>query len=154
SEAAVSRFASFDTALGRCGVAWTEAGILRLELSTSETRAETEPPPWVRELIVRVQRHLAGDVQDLSSARVDLTRVPAFHAKVYEALRLVPAGQTVTYGELAKRVGAPDAVRAVGQAMKKNPIPLVIPCHRVLAAKGAGGFTAPGGVATKERLLA
>ena len=81
--------------------------------------------------------------------------VPAFDARVYaEALKLRP-GETVTYGELARRAGAPGAARAVGQAMGHNPFAPIVPCHRVVAADGSlGGFSAAGGAATKQRLLA
>jgi methylated-DNA-[protein]-cysteine S-methyltransferase len=72
---------------------------------------------------------------------------------VYQALRAVGAGRTVTYAELAALAGSPGAVRAVGQALARNPCPLVVPCHRVVAAGGAGGFTAPGGLETKRWLL-
>ncbi len=77
----------------------------------------------------------------------------AFRREVYEALRQVPAGSTVSYGELAARVGRPKAARAVGRAMATNQVPIAIPCHRVLAANGAlGGFT--GGLHLKRALLA
>jgi methylated-DNA-[protein]-cysteine S-methyltransferase len=103
----------------------------------------------------KIARHLDGDAQDLSQIPLDFAKAPPFHRKVYAALLSVPSGKTVTYAELARRAGSPGAVRAVGQAMAKNPIPIVVACHRVLAAgNGAGGFSAPGGTATKTRLLA
>ena len=81
--------------------------------------------------------------------------VPEFHRRVYEAARAIPPGNTLSYGDIAKRVGAPGAARAVGQALGRNPFPIVVPCHRVLAAGGKiGGFSAQGGVATKRRMLA
>lgn len=84
-----------------------------------------------------------------------LENVPPFHRKVYRALCKVPAGKTVTYAELAKRVGSPGAARAVGQAMARNPWPIIIPCHRVVAGNGKlGGYSGRGGVATKRALLA
>jgi O-6-methylguanine DNA methyltransferase len=74
---------------------------------------------------------------------------------VYQAAREIPAGATATYGELARRVGTPRDARAVGRALGMNPFPIVVPCHRVIAAGGKlGGFSAPGGVATKRRMLA
>jgi methylated-DNA-[protein]-cysteine S-methyltransferase len=160
-----SSFTLFDTAIGTCAVAWNPVGIVRFQLPEAEpaaTRArvaanaaEGKPPAWVEDVIDRVRRHLAGEVQDLSNVKVDLREVPAFHAKVYEALRAVPAGKTVTYAELARAAGSPGAVRAVGQSMAKNPIPVVIPCHRVLGASDKpGGFSAYGGVETKAKLLA
>ena len=156
----------FDTPLGKVGVAWGSAGLTALRLP-ARTPRETErslaqaagtsratPPDWVDPVLEAIAYHLGGDVQDFTEVRLDVSGEPAFHRRVYEELRLVPAGRTVTYAELARRAGAPDAARAVGQAMKTNPLPLLIPCHRVLAAGGrSGGFSAPGGVATKERLL-
>ena len=86
---------------------------------------------------------------------LDLESVPAFHRRVYEVARTIKPGTTLSYGEVASRVGEPDAARAVGQALGRNPIPIIVPCHRVLAAHGGtGGFSAPGGTATKLRLLA
>ncbi|MCA9621563.1 MAG: methylated-DNA--[protein]-cysteine S-methyltransferase [Myxococcales bacterium] len=91
----------------------------------------------------------------LAAVPVDLAAVSPFARRVYTALRDVPPGSTVSYGELARRAGSPGGARAIGRTMAQNPIPLVIPCHRVLAAGGKpGGFSAPGGVATKEKLLA
>ena len=95
-----------------------------------------------------------GETIDLSLIPLDLHGVSVFHQRVYEAARRIPLGQTSTYGALADVVGAPGGARAVGQAMGRNPVPLLVPCHRVLAADGGmGGFSAPGGVATKRRLL-
>jgi methylated-DNA-[protein]-cysteine S-methyltransferase len=86
---------------------------------------------------------------------LDLTGVSPFHAQVYDAARAIAWGQTASYGELARRVGAPGAARAVGQAMGRNPVPIIIPCHRVLASgHKLGGFSAFGGAGTKQRLLA
>ena len=161
----MNSFSLFDTAIGTCGLAWSDAGIVRFQLPEadpaatrarlSDLAAEGPPPRWVAEVIARVQRHLAGDLQDLSAVRVDLSRVPAFHAKVYAVLRTIPPGSTVTYADLARAAGSPGAVRAVGQSMAKNPVPVLVPCHRVLGANGRpGGFSAYGGVATKARLLA
>lgn len=113
------------------------------------------PPPAVAELIKKIQAHLQGARQDFSEVMVDLGGVPSFAQQVYNATRKIPAGQTMTYGELAKAMARPGAARAVGQALGRNQIPLIIPCHRVLAAGGkAGGFSAPGGLVTKARLLA
>lgn len=102
-----------------------------------------------------LQRYLAGTREDFSDIAVDLAGIGPFHAKVYAALRTVGWGEVTSYGALARAVGEPDAARAIGQAMGQNPVPVVIPCHRVLAAGGkVGGFSAPGGAATKRRLLA
>jgi len=113
------------------------------------------PPPAIAELIKKIQVHLQGVRQDFSEVKVDLGSVPPFAQQVYNATRKIPAGQTMTYGQLAKAIDRPGAARAVGQALGRNQIPLIIPCHRVLAAGGkAGGFSAPGGLVTKALLLA
>lgn len=161
-------FALFATPIGHCGIAWSGDGIVGLQLPTAgvrETRArmrarfpsasEAEPPAGVAGAIAAIGRLLAGEAVDLTSVGLDMGGVPEFHRAVYEAARAVAPGTTVTYGELAARVGAPGAARAVGQALGRNPFPIVVPCHRVLAAGNkAGGFTATGGVETKLRMLA
>ena len=162
------RYCLFDTALGTVGVAWSERGLTRLQLPES-TRAATErrlrgrsadasagePPPRVGQAMRAVERYLAGKRVDFSKVDLDLAGVGDFHRQIYEAARGVGWGETVTYGELARRVGSPGAARAVGQAMGRNPIPLIIPCHRVLASgRKIGGFSAFGGAVTKTRLLA
>src|SRR4029077_2088160 len=97
---------------------------------------------------------LRGEASDLSSVALDMQGVPPFHRRVYEIARTIPPGATLSYGELAGRLGAPGSARAVGQALGRNPFAIVVPCHRVLAAGGRlGGFSAKGGVATKLRLL-
>jgi methylated-DNA-[protein]-cysteine S-methyltransferase len=162
------RYCLFDTAIGPCGIAWTEHGVTRLQLPESD-RAATEkrlksrsamgsaphvPPPPIAQVIAEVKRYMAGERVDFFAAPIDLTGLAAFQRKLYELLRSVGWGQTTTYGDLARRLGLPDA-RDVGQAMGKNPVPVIIPCHRVLAAGNRiGGFSAPGGAFTKERLLA
>ncbi|PIQ82453.1 MAG: hypothetical protein COV76_03495 [Candidatus Omnitrophica bacterium CG11_big_fil_rev_8_21_14_0_20_64_10] len=81
------------------------------------------------------------------------SQVTAFQRKVYEALLKIPRGKVVTYGELARRVGRPGGAQAVGQALKQNRWAPRIPCHRVVAARGLGGYSGPGGPAAKRRLL-
>jgi O-6-methylguanine DNA methyltransferase len=161
-------FALFDTAIGRCGVAWSERGIAGLQLpeaSESEARArllqrfpaaaEAEPPPPLRSALAAIVGLLDGEPRDLSTVALDMDDVPPFHRRVYEAARGIPAGATVSYRDIAARLGAPRAARAVGQALGRNPFPIIVPCHRVLAAGGKiGGFSAHGGVATKLRMLA
>ena len=166
---ATQSYVLFPTAIGTCALAWSESGISHVQLperNDDATRARVarhaaplpageRAPEWIRRAVRVVQRHLAGDVQDMTTLRVDFAGLPAFHARVYEALRGVPSGKTVSYAELARLAGSPEAVRAVGQAMAKNPLPLVVPCHRVLAAQGRpGGFSAHGGVSTKAQILA
>ncbi len=158
----------FDTPLGTCAVAWSERGIAGLQLPEAgpdETAARlvertgeaarAKAPRWVAEAIRLVTRHLEGKPQALAGIRLDLGALPPFHRKVCEAARSVEPGRTVTYGELAALAGSPGAARAVGQAMATNRFPVVVPCHRVVAAGGRpGGFSAAGGLTTKERLLA
>ena len=102
-----------------------------------------------------IRRLLAGEAVDLSAVPLDLSQTPAFHAKVYEIARAIPPGETLTYGQVAERLGDKLLARDVGQALGKNPWPIVVPCHRVVAAGGKlGGFSARGGVNTKLKLLA
>lgn len=158
----------FQTASGFCGIAWSDAGIVRFQLPTRNAEATErlllrrlpaadpcEPPPQIMEAIAAVRRYFAGQETDFSGLPVDLQGQDAFFEKVYAAARKIPWGRTTTYGALAKELGVgPEAARDVGQAMAKNPVALIIPCHRVLAAGGKiGGFSAPGGSSTKMRML-
>jgi len=163
-----SGFALFDTAIGRCGIAWGGHGVTGVQLPEAgepETRArmlqrfpaagEAPPPPEIEQAIERIMALLCGASSDLSAVALDMEHVPAFHRRVYEIARTIPPGMTLSYGDIAARVGAPGAARAVGQALGRNPFPIVVPCHRVLAAGGKiGGFSAQGGVITKRRMLA
>jgi methylated-DNA-[protein]-cysteine S-methyltransferase len=160
--------AFFETALGVCGVAWNSCGLCGLQLpearaATTRKRLrvrfpdarETAPPTAVQRAIDAVTALLAGGIADLAFVTLDLEDVPGFDRRVYEVARSVPPGQTTTYGAIAARLGEPGAARAVGQALGRNPFPIVVPCHRVLASGGQpGGFSAAGGVATKLKLLA
>jgi methylated-DNA-[protein]-cysteine S-methyltransferase len=160
----------FDTAIGPCGIAWSECGLTGVQLPEADrTRTEkrlrtksasagaAEPPAWVQSLIEDIQLYLAGERIDFSAVAVDLAGIDPFRRRLYEAMRAIGFGNTITYGELARMVGLtePQAAQEVGQAMGRNPVPIVIACHRVLAAgRKLGGFSAHGGAATKERLLA
>lgn len=162
----------FETPLGACGIAWREAAgqpaviLFQLPEATpqktearialnSGVRGPSVPPPRIAEIIDKIRRHLRGENQDFRDVAVDLNGVGPFARQVYEAAREIPAGQTRTYGEIAKALGQPAAAQEVGQALAKNPVALIVPCHRVLAADGKlGGFSAPGGRATKTKLLA
>jgi methylated-DNA-[protein]-cysteine S-methyltransferase len=149
-------FAAFDTAMGPAAVEWSERGLTRVWIppAPQHRRGET-PPAAVADTIDRLRALLTGDDVDLTGVELDLDGVPEFDQRVYAAARDLPPGVTATYGELARRVGAPGAAQAVGQVMGHNRFPLVVPCHRVVAAGGGnGGFSAPGGVDTKLRLLA
>ena len=113
------------------------------------------PPPAVHDAMDRMVAALRGAADDLAEIPLDLDRVPPFSRKVYEVVRSIPPGETMSYGEVAEAVGSPGAARAVGQALGRNPFAIVVPCHRVLAAGGkTGGFTATGGATTKLRMLA
>ncbi len=158
----------FDTAVGLCGLAWNANRVIRAaqlpEFSAETTRARLcrkqpdavesmEPPETIRVAVARIRGVLSGVRDDLRDLPVDLDGVPPFHQAVYAIARAIPVGQTLTYGELAAQLNDPGAARAVGQALGSNPIPIIIPCHRILAAAGTGGFSAHGGVETKRRLL-
>jgi O-6-methylguanine DNA methyltransferase len=164
----VPGFTLFDTAIGRCGIAWSGRGVLAVQLPEADerkTRArlvrrvpqahEAQPPPAVARALEGIAALLRGQHIDLSAVALDLDGVPPFHRRVYEVARTIAPGATLSYGEVAARLGTPRSARAVGQALGRNPIPILVPCHRVLAAGGKpGGFSASGGVATKLRLLA
>jgi methylated-DNA-[protein]-cysteine S-methyltransferase len=160
-------FALFDTAIGACGIAWGARGLRGVQLpeaSAARTRArmrrrfpdarEAPPPLDVQRAIEGIVALLSGDTRDFSAVALDMAGVPPFDQRVYEVARMIPAGATLAYGDIAARLGAPGEARAVGQALGQNPFPIVVPCHRVLAAGGkVGGFSANGGIATKLRLL-
>jgi len=161
-------FALFETAIGSCAVAWSERGICAAQLPGSSADAtrrhmrqrfpdtlETLPPPTVQDAIERIVALMDGKPSDLSPIALDLEDVPEFNRRVYDVTRAIPPGRTLTYGEIAERVGEPGTAQAVGQAEGANPIPIIVPCHRVLAAGGKiGGFSAPGSIATKRKMLA
>lgn len=158
----------FDTYFGTCAIAWNEAGLTRVQLPEATPaateacmrrggaeRCEASPPEYAAAAVGALQHYFADAGDDLSALQLDFGIVTDFNAAIYRALRAVPRGETVTYGDLAKQVGSPGAARAVGMAMGRNPWPVIVPCHRVLASgQKMGGFSAPGGTVTKERLLA
>jgi len=161
-------FTLFDTAIGECGLVWGERGIVGALLPESRAGAnrariarkfpeavEAEPPAAVRAAAEAIGALLRGEARDLSDVELDLSRASDFERRVYAVARAIPPGQTLTYGEIAARLGQPpEAARAVGQAMGRNPVPILVPCHRVLGAGGRlGGFSAPGGTRTKLRML-
>ena len=150
--------ARFETAIGECSLEWGERGIASVDLPGGPPRPAASgerPPAAVATAIESIQALLAGDAVDLRGVGVDLRSAPDFDRRVYAAAREVGPGETITYGEIAVRIGTPGSAREVGEALGRNPVPVVVPCHRVVAAGGAaGGFSAPGGVGTKLRLLA
>ncbi len=168
SHATASSHAVFPTANGECVIAWNENGIASLLLPTHDP---ADIARWrkrralearhdrldgrVAEVIAAATRYFDGEPVDFSDVAVDLSGQDAFFTRIYQALRQVKYGETTTYGALARDLGAgPEMARDVGVAMATNPVPLIIPCHRVLAAGGkVGGFSAPGGADSKMRML-
>jgi len=159
-------YARFDTNLGRCAIAWSERGVVRVLLpEVDDGRAvrrledfgacEAPPPGFAADAIRDIVAHLGGSLRDFLAVPLDLFTVGEFPQRVYAVARTIPAGRTATYGEVAERAGAAGEARVVGRALGANPIPLIIPCHRVVDANGGlRGFSAPGGTLTKGKLLA
>jgi methylated-DNA-[protein]-cysteine S-methyltransferase len=173
----VRRAATFPTAIGDCGVAWLGGELTHVLLPAADGAAtrsllahlsgaavesvaadagvDQAWPDFVRDAVRAMQTLIRGEAVSLAGVPLAWSRVGAFERRVYEATQRLGPGETSSYGEIARALGAPEAARAVGVALGRNPWPLVVPCHRVLAAGGKlGGFSAPGGVATKEKLLA
>jgi methylated-DNA-[protein]-cysteine S-methyltransferase len=160
-------YALFDTAIGRCGLAWGQRGLVGVQLperseGTTRTKLlrhcphadETEPPKTIARAIAEITALLDGAKKSLRAIGLDMSRVAPFNARVYETTRAIPPGMTRTYGEIAAAIGDPSAARAVGQALGRNPFAIVVPCHRVVGANDKlVGFSANGGVATKLRML-
>jgi methylated-DNA-[protein]-cysteine S-methyltransferase len=149
----------FPTAIGACRMEWQDDKITSLTLLDGRalpgrTAQDSSAPRWVRQAQRRLTLHLEGTIQDLSTIPLDFAGIPPFHQEVYRVALAIPAGEPISYGQLAARAGSPQAARAVGQAMRRNPFLLIVPCHRVVAAGGGlGGFSSVGGVTTKRRLL-
>ncbi len=160
-------FALFDTGLGTCGLCWDrDERVVAVALPEDDVlgivdylrgfdATEAEPTPAMASVVESITRLLGGEDVDLSSIAVRIDDLPEFDQRVYGVTRSIPRGRTLTYGEVAARIGQPLAAQAVGRSLGRNPIPIVIPCHRVLGAgTEVGGFSAPGGAATKTRILA
>lgn len=158
----------FSWPLGSVAVAWGPRGFQRVSLGGADpertgadlaSRLSGLPrvpnaPPAVAAVERRLRALVKGKADPLTDVPIDLTGIPPFAAKVYRALRKVPPGTVVTYGELARRAGSPQAARAVGRIMGANPLPLLVPCHRCMGGDGAlTGFSSEGGVELKARLL-
>lgn len=160
-------FALFETAIGHCGIVWSERGIAGVQLPESGERATRRrvlarfpaaraavPPAHVRRTIDDIVALLGGERKELGQAILDSEAVPDFNRRVYDIARTIPPGGTLSYGAIAERLGDRNLARDVAQALGQNPFPIIVPCHRVMAAGGkTGGFSAPGGVRTKLRLL-
>jgi methylated-DNA-[protein]-cysteine S-methyltransferase len=160
-------FALFDTEIGRCAVAWSGAGLTGVQLPEATDAlarrrlarrfpgAVSAPPTAeAAAAIARIAAFLAGAADDFATLALDESGVGAFERAVYRETRAIPAGATSTYGAIAAALGDVRESRRVGQALGRNPWPIVIPCHRVTGAGGwMGGFSAPGGRSTKLKLL-
>jgi len=157
----------FDTAAGSCGLAWSPEGLTQVQLP-EVTAAATDarlarrsgaprcdaPPAWIAGIADRMGSYFEGVENDFTDVALDQRGISAFNARVYTALRDFGWGQVTSYGALADAIGEPGAARAIGAAMGANPWPLIVPCHRVLAASGRiGGFSAHGGQDTKRHML-
>ncbi|MGI9616421.1 MAG: methylated-DNA--[protein]-cysteine S-methyltransferase [Acidimicrobiales bacterium] len=169
-----SGVALFDTAIGRCGIAWRDDSVVGVQIpesSDEETlrrlrakRADASggpddattgsPPPAIVSAIEGMRALLDGEQIDLNFVDVDFGQAPSFEAEVWEATRAIQPGASLTYGEIAMRIGRPGGAQAVGKALGANPCPIVVPCHRVIGADGQlVGFSANGGTETKRRML-
>ncbi len=151
---------TFDTALGRCAVRWSAAGITGVLLPSRglPTGASLDGGAPVPAFVVRaidgMIAVLGGSPRDLREIALDQRGIDPFRRDVYTATRAIPPGSTRSYGDVAKALGRADAARDVGAALARNPFPIIVPCHRVIAANGAlTGFSAPGGLDTKRRML-
>lgn len=156
----------FATALGEFAVVWTGHGVRRVFLpggdraKVAERMAKiganpAEPTRAIAGLVDQIEVYCRGGKVDFSAVSLDLEDLPDFHRRCYDILLTVGWGKTTTYGDIARQLGDVRLSRAVGQAMGANPVPLIVPCHRVLATGGgAGGFSAPGGTASKRAMLA
>ena len=163
----------FETALGFFSIGWSSAGITRCVLPEPSREAakrrlaerggvaaplvddETALPAPVRAAVEAIRAYAEGDTTGFGAVPLDLAGIDGFRLAIYAAARALGHGEVVTYGELAERAGYPGMAREAGTALGRNPIPLIVPCHRIIAAGGKlGGFSARGGANTKKRLLA
>ncbi|MDH3680280.1 MAG: methylated-DNA--[protein]-cysteine S-methyltransferase [Acidimicrobiia bacterium] len=159
--------ALFYTAIGGCGVAWRGDAVAAVQIperSRSETLrrltggfpalVDHPVPRAIGEAIDAMVALLDGDDVDLRPIEVDVGSPAPFDEAVWGVTRSIPRGSSLTYGQVAERIGQPGAAQAVGRSLGANPCPIVIPCHRVLGADGQlVGFSAHGGVETKRRML-
>ncbi len=155
----------FPSDLGWMAMLGSQKGLRRLTFGHDSPEAavratpgaaveKTEPTPWNRPLKRRLQAYAEGERDDFRDVRLDLGPLAGFRRRVLSLCRHIPYGSTLTYGQLAAWAGSPRAARAVGQCMAANPVPLVIPCHRVISSNGGlGGYSAAGGLRLKRRLL-
>lgn len=161
-------FALFATALGTCAIAWNEIGLTGVWLPEANAESlrrkvarrcpgahESAATGAIAAAVEAIIRLLAGERVDLGDVALDNAGIDEFDRRVYAVTRTIAPGRVLTYGEVAARVGVDASARAVGQSLGRNAMPIVVPCHRVVATGGGlGGFSAPGGTATKRRMLA
>jgi methylated-DNA-[protein]-cysteine S-methyltransferase len=159
------KYAIFDSGVGRCGIVWTEAGIVSVQLPEAreiETRRrlyrlypearEHRPPQMVSVAIESIAAQLRGRDSDLSQVTLDLTDINPFQRRVYELTRAIPRGETRTYAEIATRIRRGEF--SVAQALAKNPFMIIVPCHRVLETGHYADKNSPfGGTISKRHLL-
>lgn len=160
----------FETPIGPCGIAWRGAKVIGVEIGDTdekETRyrlgervgeqfsdAQADVPAFVSAAIEKVRALLDGGSPDFSQTPLAFESLPDLNRQVYEIILELKAGETTTYGAIARRLGDVSLSQAVGYALGKNPFPIIVPCHRVLGSNGkVGGFSAAGGTATKLKLL-
>ncbi len=160
-------FTLFQTVIGCCSIVWSGRGIAGAQIAEKNEHSarnriarrypgahEAVPSRDVQSVIADIVALLNGETKDLSHITLDLDGVPDFNRRVYDVARTIRPGETLSYGEIAARLGDRSLARDVAQALSQNPFPVIVPCHRVLAAGGKmGGFSAPGGVRTKLRML-
>lgn len=165
-------WAAFSTAIGYCGLAWGPSGLrcvllpeadghasgmqarLRRRHADADEVSEALWPRAVAAAVEGIRALLAGEPRDLLELELDERPLSDFQRRVYALARAIPPGEVRTYGDMAEALGDKTQARAVGQALGANPFAPVVPCHRVLGAKGwQGGFSAPGGVELKLRML-
>jgi methylated-DNA-[protein]-cysteine S-methyltransferase len=163
----MAQYTLFPTPIGECAIAWRADAVVATHLPGESatataarlaTRARATPgapPAAIQGAIASITALLSGERADLMGIECDFSGIEPFAAKVYRATRAIAAGETRTYGAIAAQLGEPRLARGVGQALGRNPFPIIVPCHRVMGANDKlTGFSAPGGVATKLRLLA
>ncbi|QDT45051.1 Methylated-DNA--protein-cysteine methyltransferase [Gimesia alba] len=167
-----AKLSVFSTEIGWCGLLGTDNRVERLSMGHpsqgdvlqtvqrlyledhAEVADEIEEANWYPELRARLQNYFQGAIVDFRDVELNLPRLTAFQSRVIGALKQIGYGELITYGELAAKAGAPRAARAVGTVMSSNRIPVLIPCHRVIASGGKlGGFSAPQGTSLKQHLL-
>lgn len=159
-------YALFETAFGCAAIAFGPRGVLAVSFPSTDDDArrrilrrakgakEAPPEGEIAALVDDIAALFRGEPRDFSSARLDLDGIDDFERRVYGRTRAIPIGAVSTYGEIARALGDVALSQRVGQALGRNPFPVIVPCHRVIGADGRmTGFSAPGGTSAKRRLL-